>query len=54
MNECKRITHTYLSGKLSTTLIIPIDIARKYGIDQPANVVIEETPQGVLIRKIEV
>jgi hypothetical protein len=50
----KRITHTYLSGRLSTTLIIPIDTARKYGIDKPSNVVVEETDAGILIRKLEI
>lgn len=50
----KNITHTYLSGKFSTTLIIPIEIARKYNIDKPSNVVVEETKEGILIRKLEV
>ncbi|HYA83767.1 MAG TPA: hypothetical protein VEH06_10020 [Candidatus Bathyarchaeia archaeon] len=40
-----------ISGKISTTLIIPIEIARRHGLDKPAYVVIEETPQGILIRK---
>lgn len=54
MSELKRITHTFLSGRLSATLIIPIEVARKYGIDRPANVIVEEKPEGILIRKIEV
>lgn len=54
LSEFKRITHTYLSGKLSTTLIIPIDTARKYGIDKPSNVIVEETDAGILIRKLEI
>ena len=54
MNRYKKIIHTFLSGKLSATLIIPIDIARKYGIDQPTNVIVEERPEGILIRKVEV
>ena len=28
MNEFKKVTHTFLSGRLSATLIIPIDTAR--------------------------
>ena len=32
----KEITKSFLSGKLSATLIIPIDIARKYGLERPA------------------
>ena len=54
MSDLQRITHTFLSGRLSATLIIPIEVARKYGIDRPANVIVEEKPEGILIRKIEV
>ena len=52
--NCKKVTHTFLSGKLSATLIIPISTARKYGLDQPANVIVEETNHGILIRKLEI
>jgi hypothetical protein len=54
MTDFKKITHTFLSGKLSSTLIIPIATARKYGLDEPANVVVEERPEGILIRKLEI
>ena len=54
MSELKRVTHTFLSGRLSATLIIPIDTARKYGLDRPANVVVEEKDDGILIRKLEI
>jgi hypothetical protein len=54
MTEFKKITHTFLSGRLSATLIIPIDTARRYGLDKPANVVVEERDDGILIRKVEV
>lgn len=50
----RKVTTTYLSGKISTTLIIPIEMARRYGIDKPSNVIVEETDKGILIRKIEV
>ena len=50
----QNVTHTYLTGKFSTTLVIPIDIARKYGIDKPSNVIVEGTENGILIRKLEV
>jgi hypothetical protein len=53
-SESKKITHTFLSGKLSSTLIIPIDTARRYGLDKPANVVVEEKPEGILIRRLNV
>jgi len=54
MSEFKKITHVFLSGKLSSTLIIPIDIARKKGLDKPTNVVVEERADGVFIKKLEV
>ncbi|HEX6645732.1 MAG TPA: hypothetical protein VF047_00980 [Nitrososphaeraceae archaeon] len=51
-NQYKKITRTFLSGRLSSTLIIPIETARKYGLDQPSNVIIEEREEGILIRKL--
>jgi hypothetical protein len=54
ITKFKKVTHTFLSGKLSATVIIPIDIARKHGLDQPANVTVEETDQGILIKKLEI
>jgi hypothetical protein len=54
MSELKKITHTFLSGRLSATLVIPIDTARKYGLNKPANVVVEERDDGILIRKLEI
>jgi hypothetical protein len=50
----KEVTKTFLSGKLSATLIIPIDIARKYGFEKPSHVVVEEKKEGILIRKLEI
>jgi hypothetical protein len=50
----KIVTSTFLSGRLSTTLIIPISIARKYGIDKPSNVIIEETEDGILIKRLDI
>jgi hypothetical protein len=50
----KEITKIFLSGRISATLIIPIEMARRYGLEKAAHVVIEETPQGILIRKLEV
>ena len=44
----------FLSGKISSTLIIPKEIAKKYGLDEPANVILEENENGILIRKLEV
>ncbi|MDR4490056.1 MAG: AbrB/MazE/SpoVT family DNA-binding domain-containing protein [Candidatus Nitrosocosmicus sp.] len=44
----------FLSGKISSTLIIPKEIARKYGLDEPSNVILEESENGILIKKLEV
>jgi hypothetical protein len=54
MSDIKKVTHTFLSGRLSATLVIPIDTARKYGLERPANVVVEERDEGILIRKLEI
>jgi hypothetical protein len=54
MSDIKKVTHTFLSGRLSATLVIPIDTARKYGLERPANVVVEERDDGILIRKLEI
>jgi bifunctional DNA-binding transcriptional regulator/antitoxin component of YhaV-PrlF toxin-antitoxin module len=50
----KEITKTFLSGNLSATLVIPIKTARRYGLNQPSHVVVEEKDEGILIRKLEV
>jgi len=53
MQRDKRVTSTFLSGKLSATLVIPIEIARRQGLEQPSQVVVEETDKGILIRKLD-
>lgn len=50
----QKVTHTFLSGKLSATLIIPITIARKYGLDQPSNVIVEEREDGIFLKKLSI
>jgi hypothetical protein len=52
MSELKKITHTFIAGKLSVCMIIPIDVARKKGLDKPSNVTVEETQDGILIKKL--
>ncbi len=49
----KLLGTTWLAGNASCTLVIPKSLAKQYGIDQPSNVVIEGTPEGILIRKVE-
>ena len=34
-------------------MIIPIQTARRYGLDKPAHVVVEEMEEGILIRKLK-
>jgi len=50
----KRIAPIFLSNGLSSTVIIPIELARKYAIDRPSHVTIEDTQDGILIRKLVV
>ena len=50
----KKIKSTFLSGKLSATIVIPLNIAKEYGIDKPSNVIIEGTDNGILIRKLRI
>jgi hypothetical protein len=47
------LSKIWLTNKLSATLIIPIDIARKHGLAEPSHVVVEDTDQGILIRKLK-
>jgi hypothetical protein len=48
----KEISKIFLINKLSATLIIPIETARRYGIDKPSNVIVQETNDGILIKKL--
>jgi hypothetical protein len=50
----KRVVHTFLSGKVSATLIIPLETARKYGLDKPSDAIVEETQSGILIRRLDI
>jgi hypothetical protein len=53
-DQRKKITSIFLTGKVSVTLVIPIDIARRYGLGDGSHVIIEETPEGILVRKLEI
>lgn len=60
-NECtisftpnyRLLKRTWLTGQRSCTLIIPREFATEYGLDKPVNVIVEGTPEGILIRKLE-
>jgi hypothetical protein len=47
----RKFNYIYLAGKLSVTLVIPIDIARKHGLDNSQDVIVEETKEGIIIRR---
>lgn len=49
----KNIAPIYLTNRLSATLIIPIGMARRNGLDHPTHVMVEEKAEGILIRKIQ-
>jgi hypothetical protein len=50
----KKITSIFLTGKVSATMVIPIDIARRHGLGDGSHVIVEEVPSGILLRKIEI
>jgi hypothetical protein len=52
-SKAKEISKTWLTGQNSCTLIIPRETARRYQLDEPSHVVVEETPAGILIRKLD-
>jgi hypothetical protein len=54
MSQIKKVTSTFITGKFSATLVIPIEIARNKGLDKPSHVIVEETDNGILIRKLEI
>ena len=43
----------FVSNGISSTLVIPIDLARKYEIEGPTHVTIQDTQNGILIKKLE-
>lgn len=51
--KSKDIASIYLTNRVSATLIIPIEMARRQGLDQPSRVTVEETEDGILIRKLD-
>ena len=53
-NQRKKITSIFLTGKVSATMVIPIETARKYGLGDGSHVIVEEVPSGILTRKLEV
>ena len=54
MSNTKEVSKIFLTNKISATLIITIELARRNGLNEPSHVVVEETTKGILIRKLEV
>jgi hypothetical protein len=50
----RKIQHTWISSKNAVTMIIGKEFAEKHGLTEPADVLVEDTPNGILIRKINV
>jgi hypothetical protein len=52
----KGLSKVWMTNKVSSTLIIPTEIAKKYGLNEPSHVVVEERPDlnGILIKKLEI
>lgn len=47
-----KIQHTWISANKACTLIIAKELAVKHGLTEPANIILEDTPNGILIRKL--
>ncbi len=52
--ERKKVTSIFTSGRVSATMVIPIDTAKRYGLADGSHVTIEEIPDGILIRKLQI
>jgi hypothetical protein len=48
------IAKTWISGQKSCTLIIRRELAQEYRLLEPAHVILERRPEGILIRKLEI
>ena len=54
MSELQReVTKIFKSGSNSSTLIIPKQFAKQFGLDEPCHVVIESTADGITLKKLE-
>jgi hypothetical protein len=50
----KEIVPIHIANGVSSSLTIPIQIARKFGIDKPTYVTVEGTKEGILIKPMEI
>jgi bifunctional DNA-binding transcriptional regulator/antitoxin component of YhaV-PrlF toxin-antitoxin module len=49
----RQVAKTFLTGKISATLIIPIELARKHGLTEPTHVIVEDKDNGIFITKLD-
>jgi hypothetical protein len=51
----KEVVPIFHGKKVSSTMTIPIEMARLYGFDkEPSHAVLEAKEEGILIRKLEI
>jgi hypothetical protein len=53
LNKNKEIGKPWTSGCNSFTMVIPRSFVIKHQLDTSTHVLIEETPEGILIKKLE-
>ena len=47
------VRHIYIAGNMTSAFSIPIEMARKHGMDKKGvQVLVEDTDKGILIRRI--
>ena len=49
----KEISKIWLHNNISASLIIPVEIARKHNLTKGNHVIVEDTDEGILIRKLD-
>jgi hypothetical protein len=49
----KKVAPIFLSNGISSTLIIPIEMAWRYRLDKPSHVVLEEKEDGIFIKRLD-
>ena len=50
----RKIQHTWISSGNVCTLIIGKELALKHGLTEPSDVILEDTQDGILIRKLNI
>lgn len=48
----RKLQHTWIASKKAVTMIIAKELAEKHGLTESSNVILEDTPNGILIRKV--